>query len=91
MGVSSLLSHDVVSVKAKHRDKQNVQQKGGDRTAGNEAARVTDWEQKSETSDRRGITKETVPQQTAQDIGSRREAGKSIKGATWACGLAFLG
>lgn len=79
-GVSSLFSHDVVSVKAKHRDKRNAQQKGGDRTAENGAARVTDWEQESETSDRGGIIKETVPQQTAQDIGSRREAGQSVKG-----------
>lgn len=44
-GLSSLLSHDVVSAKAKGRDKRYVQEKGGDRTAGKGAARVTDWEQ----------------------------------------------
>ena len=36
-----------------NRDKRNVQPKNGDRTAGNGATRVTDWEQESETSDKR--------------------------------------
>lgn len=85
MGVSSLLSHDV----AKRRDKRNVQQKGGDRTAGNGAVGATDWEQESETSDRRGITEGTVPQQTARDTASRREAGQSVKGSQVLMDLPF--
>lgn len=44
--------------------------------------RVVGWEQESET------RPETVPQPTAWDSGSRREAGQRVKGPH---GLAFLG
>lgn len=53
VGVRPLLSQDGLSTKAKHRDKQDVQYEDGDRTAGNGVTGVMEWEQDSETRDRR--------------------------------------
>lgn len=89
-GVSSLFSHDVVSVKAKHRDKRNAQQKGGDRTAQNGAARVTDWEQESETSDG-GDNKGDCATADSTGYWEQKRSWTKCQGAMRTHGLAFLG
>lgn len=82
VGVSPLLSQDGVSTKAKHRDKQDGQHEDGDRTAGNGATGVMDWEQESETRDRR-----LCHRQQHGILGTEEKLGKGSRGHTcsWTC------
>lgn len=82
VGVSPLLSQDGASTKAKHRDKQDVQYEDGDRTAGNGATRVMDWEQESETRDRR-----LCHSQQHGILGTEEKLGKGSRGhmCSWTC------
>lgn len=82
VGVSPLLSQDGVSTKAKHRDKQDGLHEDGDRTAGNGATGVMDWEQESETRDRR-----LCHRQQHGILGTEEKLGKGSRGHTcsWTC------
>lgn len=80
--MSPLLSQDGVSTKAKHRDQQDVQYEDGDRTAANGATRVMDWEQESESRDRR-----LCHSQQHRIPGAEEKLGKGSRGhmCLWTC------
>lgn len=78
--MSPLLSQDGVSTKAMHEEQQDVRHEDGDRTAANGATRVQDWEQESESRDRRHS-------QQHGTVGAEEKLGKGSRShvCPWTC------